>query len=75
MEPKEKAKELLDKFKVPLLNENKRLALIAVDELLNRDRQWIEKLSKEMPDRWSMDDLKKSMNMFEEVKEQIQNQD
>ncbi len=39
-----------------------------VDELIERDRQWINKLAKDDPGSWTASDIDKSICMFLEVK-------
>lgn len=64
MEAKEKAGELINIF-------GKEVAFKVADELLKRDRQWIEKLSKEHPQDWSLSDYDKSLEMFNNLKNEI----
>jgi len=64
MEAKEKAKELINIF-------GKEVALKVVDELLKRDKNWIEKLFKEYPQDWSLSDYDKSIEMFNNLKNEI----
>lgn len=66
MTPQEKAQQLTKEF-------GKEFALKVVGHLLQRDKQWIEKLSEESPDKWQLSDFDKSIKMYEEVKTEIQN--
>lgn len=60
----EKANELIAKFGMTM-------ALKVVEELLNRDKQWVEKLSDENPETWQLSDFDKSIKMFDQVKNEI----
>lgn len=60
MNAKEKAAQLVQIF-------GKEMAIKVVDELLNRDQQWIEKLSHECPDMWQESDFLKSKIIFNDV--------
>ncbi len=78
MTPKEKARHLYQVFADALPDEIdhdtvKRCAKICLCEILNRDKQWFEKMSNELPEHFSMDDFGKSVKMFEEVKTEIEN--
>jgi hypothetical protein len=68
---KERAKELVDKYGV-------HTAIVVADEILNRDKQWIEKLCRDYPtggvpssERWELSDFDKSVTMFHELKHEI----
>ncbi len=76
MEASLKAKEIVNSFYQPLgrlscnVSNNamwehaKKNAIFLVNALLNRDKLWIEKLSKEHPDHWQISDFEKSKAMY-----------
>jgi hypothetical protein len=64
MTAKEKAAKLIEKF-------GKENAVLVVDELTERDKQWIEKLTHDCPDMWQESDFEKSKLMFDEVLKEI----
>lgn len=65
MNAKEKAKSLVTNF-------GKEVALKVIEELLKRDKQWVEKLSTEFPNEWELSDFKKSKLIFDEVKNEVE---
>lgn len=65
MEAIEKAKELVSIF-------GKENSFKVVDELLKRDKQWIDKLSSEDSDKWQPSDFDKSASLFNDVKIEIE---
>ena len=61
----EKANELFDKFDLPtglMSIERKQCALIVIDELIEREKMWLEETGKEQSDNW-----------FIKVKQEIEN--
>jgi hypothetical protein len=61
---KEFADELISTF-------GEELAVKVITVLLIRDKQWIDKLSKDYPGDWSLTDYNKSVKMFKEVEKEI----
>jgi len=64
MEAKEKAKELINIF-------GKEMALKVADELLKRDLEWIEQLSKAYPKDWNLSNYDIPIKMFDNLKNEI----